>query len=161
VLAEYGQTGRVQVVLITNGSLIHKPDVRRGLEELKRADGVVWFKLDSATEAGTARMNNAHAGMARARANLVLAATTCPTWIQTMALARDGEPPPASETDAYVEFVRGLSAEGVPVQGVLLYGMARPSHQPEARELSALPRAWMEGFARRIEQAGLPVRLSV
>lgn len=160
-LAEYGQTGRVQLVLITNGSLIHKPEVRRGLEEMARLGGVVWFKLDSATASGTARMNNAHAGMARARANLVLAATTCPTWIQTMALAWQSEPPTAAETGAYIDFIRGLVDEGVPVKGVLLYGMARPSYQPEAAELSALPQAWMEAFAKRIEAAGLAVRMSI
>jgi wyosine [tRNA(Phe)-imidazoG37] synthetase (radical SAM superfamily) len=161
VLDEYGQTGRVQIVLITNGSLVHKPEVRRGLEEMKRLGGVLWFKLDSATETGMARMNNAHAGMARARANLVLAATTCPTWIQTMALAWKGEPPSSTEADAYVEFVRGLVDEGVPVKGVLLYGMARTSYQPEAPDLAALPPEWMEAFAKRIETAGLAVRLSV
>ncbi|MDZ4772990.1 MAG: radical SAM protein [Planctomycetota bacterium] len=161
MLEEYGQRDKVQIVLITNGSLIHKPDVRRGLEELHRIGGVVWFKLDSATDAGTARMNNAHAGMARARANLVLAATTCTTWIQTMALARDAAPPSSTETDAYVEFARSLVEEGVPVKGVLLYGMARPSFQPEAPALSALSREWMEAFAKRIEDAGLAVRLSV
>jgi hypothetical protein len=47
------------------------------------------------------------------------------------------------------------------VRGVLLYGLARPSHQPEAPELAALPRASLEAFARRIEAAGLPVRVSV
>jgi hypothetical protein len=78
-----------------------------------------------------------------------------------MVLARNNAPPSPNETDAYVEFIRGLAAEGVPVQGVLLYGMARPSYQPEAPELSALPREWMEAFARRIEAAGLKVALSV
>ncbi len=161
VLEEFGLRGKVQLVLITNGSLIHKPDVRRGLEDLARQGGVVWFKLDSATEAGTAAMNNAHAGMARTRANLVLASTTCPTWIQTMALARKGRPPSPEETDAYVSFVKGLVAEGVPVKGVHLYGLARPSFQPEASELSALSKEWMEAFAQRIERTGIAVKLAV
>jgi wyosine [tRNA(Phe)-imidazoG37] synthetase (radical SAM superfamily) len=151
----------VQIVLITNGSLVHKPEVQAGLAELARVGGVAWYKLDSATTAGQERMNNAHAGIERARSNLVIAARTCPTWIQTMALARDGEPPAESEVAAYVDLVRGLVRERVPVQGVLLYGLARKSFQPEANELSALPRDWMEAFARRIEDAGIAVRLSV
>lgn len=161
VLRDFGLSGRVQLVLITNGSLVHKPEVQRGLAALHALGGVVWYKLDSATAEGQARMNTSKAGVERARANLVIAANTCTTWIQSMALAWRGEPPSIAEQDAYVEFVRGLVRDRVPVKGVLLYGMARPSFQPEAPELSALPREWMEAHARRIEAAGLTVRLSV
>lgn len=161
VLREYGLAGSVQLVLITNGSLVHKPEVQRGLAALHASGGIVWYKLDSATAEGQARMNTSKAGVERARANLVTAARTCTTWIQTMALAWDGQPPSTVEQEAYLEFVRGLVREGVPVKGVLLYGMARRSYQPEAAVLSALPREWMEDYARRIEAAGLPVRLSV
>lgn len=154
-------TEPVQIVLISNGSLMHKPEVQAGLAELARVGGVAWYKLDSATAEGQARMNNARAGVERARSNLVIAARTCPTWIQTMALARNGEPPSEHEVEAYVALVRGLVADHVPVRGVLLYGFARPSYQPEASELSALSKEWMESFARRIEDAGLAVRLSV
>lgn len=161
VLREYALAGSVQLVLITNGSLVHKPEVQRGLAALHALGGIVWYKLDSATPEGQARMNTSKAGVERARANLVTAARTCTTWIQTMALAWNGQPPSTVEQEAYLEFVRGLVRERVPVQGVLLYGMARPSYQPEAAVLSALPREWMEDYARRIEAAGLPVRLSV
>jgi wyosine [tRNA(Phe)-imidazoG37] synthetase (radical SAM superfamily) len=161
VLADAGLARKIPIVLITNGSLVHKPEVQRGLKTLNELGGVVWYKLDSATAAGQARMNDAHAGVERARANLVTAASLCPTWIQTMALARNGEPPSEEEQSAYVELLRGLVRDSVPVKGVLLYGMARPSFQREAAELTALPRDWMEAYARRIESTGLPVRLSV
>ncbi len=161
VLAEFQLERRVQLVLITNGSLVHKPQVQRGLKVMNDLGGVVWYKLDSATPEGQARMNDAHAGIERARANLVTAANLCATWIQTMALARNGEPPSVAEQDAYLALLRGLVDERVPVKGVLLYGMARPSFQREAAELSALPPEWMQAWARRIEETGLEVRLSV
>ena len=53
---------KIPVVLITNGSLIHKPHVQAALKRLKRLNGVVWFKLDSATEAGAGRINSCHLG---------------------------------------------------------------------------------------------------
>jgi len=159
VLERLGLAGRVPVVLITNGSLLHRPDPQAGLVELARIGGEVWCKLDSATAEGQARMNGAHAGVERARANLVTAASLCPTWIQTMALAFDGQAPSAVEQAAYLELVRGLVADRVPLRGVLLYGYARPSHQPEAPRLSALPVEWLHDFARRIEAAGLAVRV--
>jgi len=44
---------------------------------------------------------------------------------------------------------------------VLLYGLARPSMQPEAGHLSPLSEGWMREMAARIEAVGLPVRLSL
>jgi hypothetical protein len=72
-----------------------------------------------------------------------------------------GADPSDAEQTAYLDFVRELVASGVPVEGVHLYGIARPSYQPEAPELSPLPREWLEQFGERIEDAGLPVKVSV
>lgn len=161
VLSDFELLGTIQLVLITNGSLAHQEHVRRGLAAMAPLGGVVWFKVDSATQAGQADINHSKLGPAHTRRNLELAANLCTTWIQTMMLARKGEPPSAVEQEAYLDFVRALVRDRVPVQGVLLYGLARESYQPEAAELSALPREWMEHFAARIEAAGLPVRLSL
>jgi hypothetical protein len=43
---------------------------------------------------------------------------------------------------------------------VLLYGLARPSLQPEAPRLSALTPAWMADLAERIGALGLTVSVS-
>jgi len=160
VLRERGLVGRIEIVLITNGSFANLPEIRRGLAAMREAGGVVWFKVDSATDAGMRAMNDARSGPERARRNLEIAARECPTWIQTMMLALDGKPPDEEEIEAYLALVRSLVRDAVPVKGVLLYGLARPSHQPEAPRLSALPRAWMEAMAERIRAAGLPVLVS-
>jgi wyosine [tRNA(Phe)-imidazoG37] synthetase (radical SAM superfamily) len=160
-LAKHELAGVVPLVLITNGSLVHEPHVQAGLAAMRDLAGVVWFKLDAATDAGMRRFNGAKSGPERARRNLETCARLCPTWIQTMALAIDGAPPPSEEIEAYLELVRSLVRERVQVQGVLLYGLARPSYQPEAPRISALPQAWMDSFAERIRAAGLEVRLSL
>ena len=159
VLRERGLFGRIEIVLITNGSFAHLPNVQAGLAAMREANGMVWFKVDRATDAGMRAMNDARTGPERQRRNLEIAARACPTWIQTMMLAIDGEPPSEVEVEAYLELVRDLVRDEVPVQGVLLYGLARPSYQPEAPRLSALPREWMEDLAERIRAAGLPVRV--
>jgi len=43
---------------------------------------------------------------------------------------------------------------------VLLYGLARPSLQPEAGRLSAVPKPWLEGLADEIESRCYRVRLT-
>jgi wyosine [tRNA(Phe)-imidazoG37] synthetase (radical SAM superfamily) len=160
VLARHGLRGKIPVVLITNGSLVRDPEVQAGLRALAEIGGVVWFKLDRATDAGMRLLNDTKIGPEKARANLETCARICPTWLQTIALAIDGKPPEPSEVEAYLALVRSLVAARVPLEGVLLYGLARPSHQPEAPRLSALPHAWLEEFARRIRAAGLEVRVS-
>jgi hypothetical protein len=115
LLAELELLGSVKLVLLTNGSLIHKPPAEQGLTRMAKLGGEVWFKLDSATAEGARRINS------------------------TRLLVRDA----------------------VPIRGVMLYGLARPSQQPEAGELSALPREWMERFASRIEETGISVSLSL
>jgi wyosine [tRNA(Phe)-imidazoG37] synthetase (radical SAM superfamily) len=168
VLRELDLAGEIPLVLITNGSLVHHAHVQRGLVAMKALGGVVWFKLDSATDAGQALLNDAKAGVARTRANVEIAARACPTWIQTMMVGwkhdsatHSGGLPTEVEQDAYIALLNDLVEKRVPVEGVLLYGLARRSYQPEAKELFALPREWMEAFGRRIEATGLAVQLNL
>jgi wyosine [tRNA(Phe)-imidazoG37] synthetase (radical SAM superfamily) len=148
------------LVLITNGSLMARPEVQRALRRLAELSGRVWFKLDSATDAGQARLNSSSAGAARALKNLETAARLAPTWIQTLAMDWNGSTLAGAEEEAYLELLAGLVRRGVGVRGVLLYGLARPSHQPEAAELRSLPAAELERLARRIEALGLPVSIA-
>ena len=160
-LARFDLAGRVKIVVITNGSLIHTPEVQEGLRRMSRANGEVWFKLDRATEAGQASVNSNRAGVARTRKNLALCTELCPTWVQTIAFAHRGQPPAEEEQAGYLAFLTEALRDGVALRGVHLYGLARPSYQPEAPDLSPLPAAWMEGFAARIRACGVEVRLSL
>lgn len=148
----------VKTVLISNGSLMHQREVREGLRRLQLINGEVWFKLDSATREGMRRMNGTRIGLNRVARNLAIAATTCPTWIQTCVLAIDGAAPSEAEQTAYTEFIAEQLAQGVPIRGVLLYGLARQSYQPEADRLSSLPASWLEAYAERIRALGLPAK---
>ena len=81
--------------------------------------------------------------------------------MQTCMFALDGEPPTVAEVDAWLALLTRCVSEGVPLRGVLLYGLARPSMQAEAGRLSALPEAWLRDLARRVEKLGLTVRVSL
>ena len=160
VLGDFGLRGELPVVLITNGSQVKKGDVAAALRSLATMNGAVWFKLDSATAEGMRRINEAPGDPAAHLARLRAAAPLCPTWIQTCAVAWDGEPPSLQEQEAYLEAIRALVRDAVPVRGVLLYSMARESRQPASTHVSALPEAWLRGFAEAIEGAGLPVKVT-
>jgi hypothetical protein len=147
-------------VLITNGSLVDRPRVQDGIRKMAALNGEVWFKFDSATAAGMRNVNQTRIPPARQFERLAAAARVCPTWLQTCVFAFDGAPPPDTEQAAYLAAVERIRAERIPVKGVLLYGLARPSMQPQARHLSALPAEWLEAYAEKIRAAGLPVKVA-
>jgi wyosine [tRNA(Phe)-imidazoG37] synthetase (radical SAM superfamily) len=148
----------VKTVLITNGSLIHRPQVRAGLEKMRALNGEIWFKIDSGSEAGMRLVNSTRIGLKRVRENLSIAARACPTWVQTCVFALDGAPPPEAEQSAYLALLRERLQAGVALRGVLLYGLARKSWQPEAARLSRLPAEWLESYAERIRALGIEVK---
>lgn len=150
----------VKTVLITNGSLVHQRRVQDGLRRMREINGEVWFKLDSATREGRQRMNDTRTSLRRVADNLEIASLACPTLIQTCVLAIDGEPPSEAEQQAYLDFVASRIHAGVPIRGVLLYGLARKSWQPEAPRLSSLPISWLEHYAERIRALGLDVKVT-
>jgi hypothetical protein len=74
--------------------------------------------------------------------------------------AFDGKPPDEEELDAYLAMLARAEKDKLPLQGVLLYGLARPPMQAEAPRLSPLPENWLRGLAHRIEAMGLFVQLT-
>ena len=160
VLADLDLLGKIRVVLITNGSMSGKPRVQAALRRLAELSGEIWFKVDSVTSEGTRRINSNAVPPAEHLAKLRAAAELCPTWVQTCVFAWQGEPPSDAEMAAYVDAIAGLCEGGVPLQGVLLYTLARPSLQPEAPDLSAVSEAWMDALAARLRARGVQVRVS-
>jgi wyosine [tRNA(Phe)-imidazoG37] synthetase (radical SAM superfamily) len=160
VKADYDLPGNLKLVLITNGSLIDRSDVQAGLSAMAQLNGEVWFKLDSVTREGRQLINNTRMSLKRMRENLKLATTLCPTWLQTCVFQMDGMPPPIAESDAYLNFIEDLLKEGGQLEGVLLYGLARPSMQPEAPRLTKASQAWMDTFSARIRALGLDVKVN-
>jgi wyosine [tRNA(Phe)-imidazoG37] synthetase (radical SAM superfamily) len=169
VLADFDLVGRaadaanktVKLVLITNGSLADRPRVQAGLARMAQLNGEVWFKFDAATATGMRAINQTRIAPDKHFERLRATATRCPTWLQTCVFARDGAPPGETEQAAYLAALARMHDEGIALGGVLLYGLARPSMQPQAGHLSALPAAWLDAFAARIRATGYAVKVSV
>ena len=160
-MQEAGLSPEAKLVLITNGSLMQRPGVQKGITLIAQFNGEVWFKIDSVTDAGMRRINNANITMRTVRKNLTTCAGRCPTWIQTCVFALDGKPPSAEEQEHYIDFLATLQTEGVQLRGVLLYGIARSSRQPEASGFSRLPQEWLEQYAARIIAIGLKAKINM
>lgn len=149
---------QIPLVLITNGSLMLRPEVQAGIKALAEADGVVWFKVDRLLPESMKQINGISYKPEQIQHRLDIACSLAPVWLQTCWLAWDGEAPGAKDEAAYLDFVRQNAHQ---IQGVHLYGLARPSSQPEAPHLQALNAQTMNDWADRIRATGVTVQVSL
>lgn len=159
-LERFQLLGQTKLVLITNGSMLGQPQVQAVLRRMASLNGEVWFKLDRATKEGLETVNSVAMRPEDHLARLRLAASLCPTFIQTCMFTLDGAPPPEPEVSAYLDALSALRADEVPLRGVLLYGLARASHQPEAPRLGRVSDAWLSELGSRIQAIGWPVTVT-
>lgn len=149
---------QIPLVLITNGSLMLRPEVQAGVKVLAEAGGVVWFKVDRLLPESMKQMNGISYKPEQIQHRLDVACRLAPVWLQTCWLAWDGQAPGTADENAYLEFVARNAHQ---IQGVHLYGLARPSLQPEAPHLTALSPEAMEAWAMRIRATGVKVQVSI
>ncbi len=149
---------KIPLVLITNGSLMLRPEVQEGIRALKEAGGVVWFKVDRLLPESMKQINGISYKPEQIQHRLDVACSLAPVWLQTCWVAWDGKAPGAEDEAAYLEFVARNARQ---IQGVHLYGLARPSLQPEAPHLTALNTETMNAWAERIRATGVKVQISI
>lgn len=147
-------------VIISNGSLVHREPVQKGLNLWGEIGGQLWFKLDSATPKGMRQINQAAITPERVMTHLQTAAHCCPTWLQSCLFTLDGQLPKAEEQHAYLDFLCQARQRGIALQGVMLYSLARPSMQPQAHRLGPVPEAWLSSFAQKIRNLGITVKMT-
>jgi len=158
---ELALPSHIKLVLITNGSLMHRKNVQQGLRKMAQLNGEVWFKVDRASKAGMQRINNTRTSLVKVRENLATSIALCPTWLQTCWFMMDGEPPSKQDEDDYLNFLATLLHDNIKPEGVLLYSLARPTLQPEAPKLAALSEQQLEAFAMRIRALGVETKVAI
>lgn len=152
-----GLLGKIKVRLITNGSLIDKSTVLDSLRTLAQCNGEVWFKLDAGSQEAISRTNDVTLSPQTHLKRLIKCAEVCPTFVQSCFFAMDDISPSEADIEAYLSCLQQVKAS---IQGVHLYGLARPSMQAEAPRLSQLPAEWLEALATRIRAMGVQVFVS-
>ena len=149
VLEQYGLAGKIPLRLITNGSLLYRQRVQEGIRLIGETPGEIWFKIDRASAAGIAEVNQVPGDADRVQRNLRLCCGLAPTWVQTCWFAIDGKAPDLAERDAYCALLAPLASE---LAGIHLYGLARPSLQPAAPRLSRIADQDLRNFAQEVEK---------
>jgi len=146
-------------VLITNGSLIHRPMVQTGLKWLNNYGGEVWFKLDSGTPEGRMWVNHSAQTNEAVLKNITLASQHCLTKIQICLVDYQQRGLSTSERDGFLDLLTTIRAT-TSIENVTIYTLARPSHQPEAIDLKTMPVEIMQHFAQEIRLLGFDVTVT-
>lgn len=158
VLRDTWMAGNTKIRLITNGSRVLHPGVQEGLLGIAAAQGEVWFKVDGGSREAILRANDVELSPHGVSQRLAICAGLVPTWVQTCVFSLDGVVPGEAWLRDYLSIIE--AAGPARPKGVLLYGLARPSMQPEANRLSRLSLSQIEDIASAIRERGLTVRVS-
>ena len=159
IATELGIFPESHFVLITNGSLIHRPTVQAGLKVLKDFGGEVWFKMDSGTPEGRALVNHSAQTNEAVLKNITLAAQICSTKIQICLVDYQENGFLMNERKGFLKFLVVIRATTV-IKNVTIYTLARPSQQPEAVDLQPMPLEIMQNFAQDIRELGFNVNVT-
>ncbi|MGB4498085.1 MAG: radical SAM protein [Methylococcaceae bacterium] len=153
IATENGIFPESHFVLITNGSLIHRETVQKGLKILADFGGEIWFKMDSATKEGRAFVNNSAQTNDAVLKAITIASGICETKIQICLVDYQPRGFLESEREGFLTFLADIRSK-TDIQNVTIYTLARPSHQPEAIDLKPMALGIMQNFAVEIRQLG-------
>lgn len=148
--------GRVPLHLLSNATLLHRPEVWAGLEALDAAGGVLWAKLDAGTEDYFRRVDGTSLPFARVLENLRRAAVAWPVVLQCMFMTLDGQGPDDAEIAAWAGRIRALLEAGGQIREVQVYSVAR---RPSDARVGVLPVDRLREIARAAEALGVRVNV--
>ncbi|MFM1782170.1 MAG: hypothetical protein RLZZ181_975 [Pseudomonadota bacterium] len=157
ILEEYNLLHKIKIRLITNGSLMHKESVLEGIQVLAKMNGEVWFKVDAGLEESTQVINQVNIKPQQAIDRLKRCSEICPTFVQTCIFTIDNKEPNVKEIDAYIKLIDSAKKS---IKGVHLYGIARPSMQPEAYRLGRVNINVLKNIADQLHNNGIESTVS-
>jgi len=157
ILSEFNLLHKIKIRLITNGSLMHQTSVIKSVGMLKEMNGEVWFKVDAATEESIKTINQVNLKPSQILERLKNSANVCPTFVQTCIFTIDGKGPSKKDIDAYIELINEVKSI---IQGVHLYGLARPSLQPQAKNLDRIDEEVLQDIAKELRSLNITTTVS-
>ena len=157
LLEEFNLLHKIKIRLITNGSLMHQASVIKSVEMLKEMNGEIWFKVDAATEESIKTINQVNLKPHQILERLKNSANVCPTFVQTCIFSINGNGPSEKDINAYIELINEVKSN---IQGVHLYGLARPSLQPQAKNLGRIDEEVLQDIAKGLRSLNITTTVS-
>ncbi len=152
LLRWHGATAKI--VVITNATLLHRPETAAALAFLDGVPSEVWAKLDAGTEDYYQRVDRSKVPLARVLDNLLAAGRARPIVIQSLFMRLEGVGPAPEELDAYCARLQELRAGGCRIALVQVYTTARATAESF---VTPLPAAEVDAIAARVRALGIAV----
>ncbi len=141
-----------KVVVITNATLLHRPEVVETLAFLDAHRGEVWGKLDAGTEDYYQLVDRTKVPLARVLDNLRDCGRARPLVIQSLFMRLHDAPPTAQELDAYIGRLHRLASDGCRIALVQIYTTARKTAEAM---VTPLKDAEVDAIVARVKAIGL------
>lgn len=145
-----------KIVLITNASGLHLPQVQLGLQ-LFTVQDEIWTKLDAGTQAYMDKINRPKTALAEGPNvsleqilhNILKIGRQRPIVIQSLFALIDGEEPPVEEVEQYVQRLKELKQAGANISLVQVYSAHRPAIRSTCKHL---PLRSLSRIAQRVRE---------
>jgi wyosine [tRNA(Phe)-imidazoG37] synthetase (radical SAM superfamily) len=139
----------VKMVLITNATELHRPQVREALAVFDANNGEVWAKLEAGTEAYYKQIDRTTIPFRRILDNITATAKVRPVVIQALFLRLHGEPPPPAGLEAFCDRLNEITQAGGQIKLVQVYTVARV---PAEAFVSPLGDAEVDGIVELVRR---------
>lgn len=147
----------LKIILITNSTCLHQPNVVEALRELDKHNGCVWAKLDAGSEEFYQKVNQSNVPFQQILDNLLQTAIVRPITIQSLFFRLNGQRIPPDEIAAYARNLNNLIEQGARFEAIQLYTVAR---NPRERSVSALSTGEIDQIAAEISALiNIPLQL--
>jgi wyosine [tRNA(Phe)-imidazoG37] synthetase (radical SAM superfamily) len=144
------------VVLITNATGLHRPDVQEALRFLDTHRGEVWAKLDAGTEAYYRTVDRTYFPFEKILENIRDCGRERSLVIQTCFVKIRGQGPGNEEIGAFIGRLRELTGAGAQIHLVQIHTAAR---RPAYGIVSSLADTEVDAIAQRVrDEASLEAR---
>jgi wyosine [tRNA(Phe)-imidazoG37] synthetase (radical SAM superfamily) len=139
----------VKLVVITNATRFHRPNVLEALEEMHQNNGEIWAKLDAGTAEYYDIVERTKVSFDQVVQNLHLAAQQWPIVIQSLFMRINDEPPSKTEIEAYCNVLSDIQQKNGSLKGIQVYTVAR---QPAESFVAPLSNEEVDHIANQVKQ---------
>jgi wyosine [tRNA(Phe)-imidazoG37] synthetase (radical SAM superfamily) len=146
-----------KIVVITNATLLDRPQVAAALEVLADVKSEIWAKLDAGTDAYYQLVDRTKVPLARVLGNLLQIGQRRPIVIQSLFMRIAGEAPSEAEQNAYLDRLRALVQGGCQISLVQIYTVARA---PAEAYVTPWEPAALDRLCGQVRALGLPAEAS-
>lgn len=139
-----------KLVLITNATMLDRPEVRKTLNRFSPERDEIWAKLDAGTQSYHRKILRSQVPLEHVVNNMLTVGREHPIVVQTLFMLLDGAPPSNDELEAYIGRLRYLLDSGAKIDRIQIHTVAR---RPAESYVAALSDEQVDSIVAQVAQA--------